>query len=98
MIAALSANHLAALTLPSRLGRLYVAVDPDRAGRGGTERLSRRAREAGIEVFALIPTKISGASASRPSSAISAISSSLGAPCVSSARRSPTFSTPASRP
>ncbi len=29
MIAALSANHLAALTLPSRLGRLYVAVDAD---------------------------------------------------------------------
>ena len=55
MIAALSANHLAALTLPSRLGRLYVAVDPDRAGRGGMERLSRRAREAGTEVFALSP-------------------------------------------
>ena len=55
MIAALSANHLAALTLPSRLGRLYVAVDADRAGRGGMERLGRRAREAGIEVFPLGP-------------------------------------------
>jgi hypothetical protein len=52
MIAALLANHLAALTLHARLGRLYVAVDPDRADRGGMERLSQ---EAGIEVFALNP-------------------------------------------
>ena len=55
MIAGLSANHLAALLLPSSLGRLYIAVDADRAGRRGMERLSRRARESGIEVLTLSP-------------------------------------------
>ena len=55
MIAGLSANHLAALLLPTSLGRLYIAVDADRAGRRGMERLSRRARESGIEVLTLSP-------------------------------------------
>ena len=55
MIAGLSANHLAALLLPSSLGRLYIAIDADRAGRRGMERLSRRARESGIEVLTLSP-------------------------------------------
>lgn len=54
-IAALSANHLAAWELPAALGRLYVAVDGDRAGRSGLARLSERARQSGIEVLALVP-------------------------------------------
>ncbi len=55
MIAGLSANHLAAIQLPPSLGRLYVAVDADPAGRRGMERLSRRARQLGIEVLTLSP-------------------------------------------
>jgi Toprim domain len=54
-IAALSANHLAAILFPALLRRLYVAVDADAAGRRALERLSARGREAGIEVFALHP-------------------------------------------
>ncbi|HLW91451.1 MAG TPA: toprim domain-containing protein [Roseiarcus sp.] len=54
MIAGLSANHLAALLLPDRLVRLYIAVDADPAGRRGMERLSRRAREVGIEALSLV--------------------------------------------
>lgn len=38
MIAGLSANHLAAILLPSSLRRLYIAVDADPAGRSGMER------------------------------------------------------------
>jgi len=55
MIAGLSAAHLGALTFPGHLRRLYIAADSDGAGRAGTERLSHRAREAGIEVLALRP-------------------------------------------
>jgi len=55
MIAGLSAAHLGALTFPRHLRRLYIAADSDGAGRAGTERLSHRAREAGIEVLALRP-------------------------------------------
>ncbi|HEY9213022.1 MAG TPA: toprim domain-containing protein [Ancylobacter sp.] len=55
MIAGLSANHLAAIQLSPTLGRLYVAVDADPAGRSGMERLSRRARQLGIEVLTLSP-------------------------------------------
>ena len=55
MIAGLSANHLAALLLPSTIRRLYIAIDADPAGRRGMERLSRRARETGIEVLTLAP-------------------------------------------
>ena len=54
-VAALSANHLGALRLPATLGRLYVALDGDQAGRDGLARLSERARQAGIEVLALVP-------------------------------------------
>jgi hypothetical protein len=54
-ITALSANHLAALLLPAALGRLYIAVDADPAGRNGMMRLSRRARQLGIEVLTLTP-------------------------------------------
>ena len=38
MIAALSANHLVALLFPSSLGRLYISVNGDRAGRRGMKR------------------------------------------------------------
>lgn len=55
VIAALSANHLAAVLFPALLRRLYVAVDADAAGRRALERLSARGREAGIEVLALHP-------------------------------------------
>ena len=56
MVAALSANHLAAILFPATLRRLYVARDRDRAGDFALARLARRAREAGIEPFALSPT------------------------------------------
>lgn len=55
MIAKLSAAHLSAIALPGVLRRLYIAADSDGAGRAGTERLSTRAREAGIEVLTLRP-------------------------------------------
>ena len=57
MIAGLSANHLAAILLPPSLRRLYITVDADPAGRHGTERLSRRARQLGIEVLTLVPKR-----------------------------------------
>ena len=57
MIAALSANHLAAVVFPPVLKRLYIAVDADPAGRHGMERLSRRARSQGIEVLTLMPRR-----------------------------------------
>lgn len=53
--AALSANHLSALALPSTLRRLYVARDDDVAGRGAAERLRKRAEAAGIEPILLAP-------------------------------------------
>jgi hypothetical protein len=55
LIAGLSANHLAAILFPSSLGRLYVAADADPAGRRGMEKLSARARQAGIEALTLSP-------------------------------------------
>ena len=55
VIAALSANHLAAYLFPPLLRRLYVAIDADAAGRRALERLSARGGEAGIEVFGLHP-------------------------------------------
>ncbi|WP_011578681.1 MULTISPECIES: DUF7146 domain-containing protein [Chelativorans] len=54
-IAASSANHLAALTLPPGCERVYIAADADAAGRHGIERLGCRAREAGLLVLALAP-------------------------------------------
>jgi hypothetical protein len=55
MVAALSANHLAALLLPSTLRRLYVACDPDAAGMGAAATLTSRAVESGVEAFPLAP-------------------------------------------
>jgi hypothetical protein len=50
MIAALSANHLAALEFAPMLARLYVARDRDAAGRMAAERLHARGSAAGIDV------------------------------------------------
>ena len=56
MVAALSANHLAALLLlPSTLRRLYIARDNDRAGQRAAETLTERAQVGGIEALTLIP-------------------------------------------
>ena len=55
MIAALSANHLAALDLPPNLRRLYVARDNDEAGRLAAVRLRDRAAGAELEMFELRP-------------------------------------------
>ena len=53
--AALSANHLSAMLLPSGLRRLYVVRDADAAGDGVQATLSQRAADAGIEAIALSP-------------------------------------------
>jgi Toprim domain len=53
MIAGLSANHLAALNLPSSLQRLYVARDNDAEGLRAANRLTERNRS--IEVRQLVP-------------------------------------------
>ena len=53
--AALSANHLAAMLLPSGLRRLYIARDLDAAGEAAQTALVRRAVAAGIEAIALSP-------------------------------------------
>ena len=55
MAAALSANHLAALILPSTLRRLYIARDADAAGDLALAALTERAEAAGIEALALSP-------------------------------------------
>ena len=55
VIAALSANHLAALDLPPALRRLYVARDNDAAGLRAAERLRERGIGAGIEIRELVP-------------------------------------------
>jgi hypothetical protein len=55
MIAALSANHLAALDLAPMLARLYVARDRDAAGGMAAERLHARGGAAGIDVRDLVP-------------------------------------------
>ncbi|WP_018318993.1 toprim domain-containing protein [Bradyrhizobium sp. WSM2793] len=55
MTAALSANHLSAMLLPSSLRRLYIARDADAAGDTVQAVLTRRAEEAGIETIALSP-------------------------------------------
>jgi hypothetical protein len=55
MVAALTANHLAAFNFPPGCRRLYIAADADAAGRHGIERLSRRAQERGILPLVLSP-------------------------------------------
>ena len=55
MVAALSANHLAALLVPTTLRRLYVAHDSDPAGNAAMATLCNRADAAGIESLALSP-------------------------------------------
>jgi hypothetical protein len=55
MIAALSANHLAATVPPRGLRRLYVAQDGDPAGNSAAATLIARAGRAGIEPIALSP-------------------------------------------
>ena len=48
VIAALSANHLAALDLPDGIERLYIAADSDDAGRIAADTIGDRARSDGI--------------------------------------------------
>jgi hypothetical protein len=53
--AALSSGNLGAILLPEGVQRLYIAIDRDPAGRAAAERLSARARDAGIAVRVLEP-------------------------------------------
>jgi hypothetical protein len=55
VVAALSANHLAALLFPATLRRLYVARDNDRAGDFALAALTERAQAAGFEALKLSP-------------------------------------------
>ncbi|WP_216333567.1 toprim domain-containing protein [Rhizobium sp. X9] len=55
MVAALTANHLAAFNFPSGCRRIYIAADADAAGRHGIEGLSRRAQECGVLPLVLSP-------------------------------------------
>ena len=55
-VAALSANHLAAILFPVTLRRLYVARDNDPAGDYAGTTLTDRAHSAGIEALTLSPT------------------------------------------
>jgi len=55
MVAALSANHLAALLLPATLRRLYVARDRDAAGDSVMGALTDHAQASGIESIGLLP-------------------------------------------
>ncbi|WP_375791001.1 toprim domain-containing protein [Bradyrhizobium sp. vgs-9] len=55
MAAALSANHLSAMMLPSGLRRLYIARDADAAGDAVQATLTQRAEAAGVEAIALSP-------------------------------------------
>lgn len=55
IVAALTANHLAAFRFPPGCRRIYIAADADAAGRHGIEGLSRRAQECGILPLVLSP-------------------------------------------
>ena len=57
MVAALSANHLAALRLPPALRRLYIARDRDAAGEKAATALRERACLAGIEALVWTPRR-----------------------------------------
>lgn len=54
-LAALSANHLAAVLFPATLRRLYVARDRDPAGDLAVRTLTERAQSTGIEAVTLSP-------------------------------------------
>ena len=56
MVAALSANHLAALLFRATLRRLYVVRDDDPAGDFAVTTLTERAQAAGIKALTLSPT------------------------------------------
>jgi hypothetical protein len=56
MVAALSANHLAALLFRVTLRRLYIVRDDDPAGDFAVATLTGRAQAAGIEALTLSPT------------------------------------------
>jgi len=56
MVAALSANHLAALLFPLTLRRLYIARDGDPAGDAAMASLNTRAEAVGIEARTLSTT------------------------------------------
>ena len=58
LVAALSAAHLALLTLPTGLTALIIARDNDAAGCGAAERLSARAAASSIAVTTLRPRLI----------------------------------------
>jgi hypothetical protein len=55
MLAALSANHLAAILFPRTLRRLYIARDADCAGDAAAATLIARSHAAGIEALTLSP-------------------------------------------
>lgn len=55
IVAALTANHLAAFRFPPGCRRIYIAADADAAGRHGIEGMSRRAQECGILPLVLSP-------------------------------------------
>jgi hypothetical protein len=55
MLAALSANHLAAIMFSGTLRRLYIARDRDPAGDLAVATLTERAQSAGIEALTLTP-------------------------------------------
>lgn len=57
MAAALSAQNLGAVQLPSSLKRLYVAADRDEAGINAAERLRRRAIAEGVDAVILLPVQ-----------------------------------------
>ena len=66
MAAALSASHLAALSLPAGLERLYIACDADAAGWHACERLARRAQAAGVKVIGCTPAAATSMMISEP--------------------------------
>lgn len=57
IVAALSANHLAALRLPSSIQRLYIAGDADAAGASAAAAIEARSGAAGIDIVRLRPRR-----------------------------------------
>ncbi|MFC3784075.1 hypothetical protein GGR90_000751 [Sphingopyxis italica] len=55
LVAGLSAAHLAALEFPAPLRRLYVAREPDEAGRAAFAALAERTAPLGIDILPLDP-------------------------------------------